>query len=306
MQSIGIWNEKYRPMCIDDVVCNEAHKAQFKSYIQSRTLPHLLFSGIQGAGKSTTAKILANNITNASLYINASDETGIDVVRNKIKDFVTTQSLDDIQIVILDEFDYFTVHAQAALRDVMERFHGNSRFILTCNYIQRVLDPIISRCQVYEFTGGSKRDVAKRCLQILKSEKVEYEAANVADIISAYFPDIRSIINALQQLSVPDKTGRLILHPHKEMHEKTDRFIAWIKGKNLTAIRTELASRNYSYPELYRYIFDHVSDIVSDRHKQLDMYVVIAEYMFRNSQVVDPEINFSACMIEIMRILGNE
>ena len=194
-----LWVEKYRPEQLEGYVGNQAIVEKVRIYLQSGDVPHLLFYGTAGTGKTTLAKLIAKNIDCDLMYINASDENNVDTVREKIKSFASTIGFRQWKLIILDEADYLTPNAQAALRNLMETFSKTTRFILTCNYVEKVIDPIQSRCQVFGITPPSKKDVAIRVNEILQHEGVTYKPEDLVSIINAGYPDIRRILNSCQR-----------------------------------------------------------------------------------------------------------
>lgn len=203
-----LWCERYRPTTMDEFVGNEHIKDKVNSLINDQDIPHLMFAGKAGTGKTTLAKLLIKNIDCDYLFINASDENSVDTIRNKIKGFVTTIGFKGLKIVVLDEADYVSPNGQAALRNLMETFSKHARFILTCNYQERIIDPIISRCQSFSLNPPSQKDVAVHLAGILKNEGVEFELEDVKTLVVSYHPDIRKVINTAQLFS---KKGKLTL-----------------------------------------------------------------------------------------------
>ena len=204
--SHSLWVEKYRPTDLSTYVGNEHLKEKVKVYLESEDVPHLLLFGKAGTGKTTLAKIVVNNIDCDYMYINASDENKVDDVRNKIKTFASSVGFKSLKVIILDECDYLTPNAQAALRNLMETFSKHCRFILTCNYVERIIDPIQSRCQSYKVVPPKRVDVARHLVHILKQESVEYELDDIRLVTDASYPDIRRVINSAQRQIVD---GRL-------------------------------------------------------------------------------------------------
>ena len=203
--SHSLWVEKYRPTDLSTYVGNEHLKEKVKVYLESEDVPHLLLFGKAGTGKTTLAKIVVNNIDCDYMYINASDENKVDDVRNKIKTFASSVGFKSLKVIILDECDYLTPNAQAALRNLMETFSKHCRFILTCNYVERIIDPIQSRCQSYKVVPPSKKEVAQQMVKMLNEESVKYKLDDVAMIVNAGYPDIRRVINSSQRQVVDNK-----------------------------------------------------------------------------------------------------
>jgi DNA polymerase III delta prime subunit len=198
----SLWTERHRPATLDEYVGNEHLKAKVTGYLESGEIPHLLLYGKPGTGKTTLARLIVNSIECDYMVINASDENNVETVRNKVKNFASSMGFKPFKIVILDEFDYMTPNAQAILRNLMETFSKPCRVILTCNYIEKIIDPIQSRCQSFAITPPTKKDVAVQISKILDKENIKYDLKNVADIISSYYPDIRRILNTCQLLQI--------------------------------------------------------------------------------------------------------
>ena len=203
-----IWVEKYRPTNLDSYIGNEHLKSKVEIYLESGDLPHLLLYGRAGTGKTTLAKLLVKNIDCDYIYINASDENNVDTVRTKVKNFASTIGFKDMKVIILDECDYVTPNAQAALRNLMETFSKHCRFILTCNYVERIIDPIQSRCQSFQIIPPSKNEVAKHLHNILIQENVIDSPEDIKVLVESGYPDIRRVINSAQRNVVK---GRLKL-----------------------------------------------------------------------------------------------
>ena len=193
-----LWVEKYRPKKLEDYVGNDHLKQKIRDYIESGDVPHLLLYGKAGTGKTTLAKLIVNSINCDFMILNASDENNVDTVRNKVKSFASTIGFKDIKIVILDEFDYMTPQAQAILRNLMETFSKHCRFILTCNYVEKIIDPIQSRCQTFQIIPPTKKDVAVQISKILTEERIQFELKELVPIVDSSYPDIRKIINTCQ------------------------------------------------------------------------------------------------------------
>ena len=217
MSSHGLWVERYRPQDLSTYVGNEHLKSKVERFLDDGNIPHLLLYGRAGGGKTTLAKIIVNNTECDYLYINASDERNIDLVRDKLKTFASSVGFKPMKVVILDEADYLNVNsAQPALRNLMETFSAHCRFILTCNYVEKIIDPIQSRCQTYKIIPPSKKEVAVHVKTILEKENISFDLDDLALVVTAGYPDLRKVINELQRMSIDgklsiDKDGMLSL-----------------------------------------------------------------------------------------------
>lgn len=299
--SHSLWVEKYRPTDLSTYVGNEHLKEKVKVYLESEDVPHLLLFGKAGTGKTTLAKIVVNNIDCDYMYINASDENKVDDVRNKIKTFASSVGFKSLKVIILDECDYLTPNAQAALRNLMETFSKHCRFILTCNYVERIIDPIQSRCQSYKVVPPSKKEVAQQMVNILKEENCAFELDDIALIVNAGYPDIRRVINSAQRQIVDGKlkidTSSVIQNNYKlQLLEMLS------NGSKLNDIRQLIADNSISdYSELFRLLYDEVDNYGNG--KQAECIMNIAEAQFQDVNVVDKEINFMSLIIRLTRIL---
>jgi replication factor C small subunit len=201
MQDHSLFVEKYRPQSVDSYVGNQEFKDIVSLYIAENDIQNLLLYGPAGTGKTSAAKLIVNKIECDYIYINASDERGIDTIREKVVGFASTMSFKPLKVVILDEADYLTIQSQAALRNVMEQYSRNTRFILTCNYVEKIIDPIQSRCQVVNIIPPSKKDIALHLVSILEDEKIEYKKESLKDVVNTYYPDLRKMLNTIQMFS---------------------------------------------------------------------------------------------------------
>ena len=296
-----LWCEKYRPATLNNYIGNEHLKNKVDRYIQSEDVPHLLLYGKAGTGKTTLAKILTKNINCDYLYINASDENKVDDVRIKIKNFASSVGFNPLKILILDEADYLTPNAQAALRNLMETFSRHTRFILTCNYAERIIDPIQSRCQSYKIVPPSKKEVALHLKNILELENVNFELDDIAIIINSSYPDIRQIINSAQR-QVVDK--KLVLDTSSIIHNNYKLKLLELlrRGNSFNDIR-QLIADNFvnDYIELYKLLYDEVDTFAENQVSEV--IIAIAEAQYRDQFVVDKEINFMALIINILNII---
>jgi len=299
--SHSLWVEKYRPKDLSTYVGNEHLKEKVKVYLESEDVPHLLLYGRAGTGKTTLAKIITSNIDCDYMYINASDENKVDDVRNKIKTFASSVGFKSLKVIILDECDYLTPNAQAALRNLMETFSRHCRFILTCNYVERIIDPIQSRCQSYKVVPPSKKEVARQMVNILSKEDCQYELDDVALIVNAAYPDIRRVINSAQRQIVDGKlkidTSSVIQNNYKlKLIEQLS------SGVKLNDIRQLIADNSVSdYAELYRLLYDDVETYSNG--KEAECILNIAEAQFQDVNVVDKEINFMSLIIRLLRVI---
>lgn len=297
-----LWVEKYRPEKLEDYVGNEAIKEKVSIYLESGDVPHLLFYGTAGTGKTTLAKLIAKNIDCDLMYINASDENNVDTVREKIKNFASTIGFRQWKIIILDESDYLTPNAQAALRNLMETFSKTTRFILTCNYVEKIIDPIQSRCQTFAITPPTKKDVAVRVNEILKAESVTYNPQDLVTIVNAGYPDIRRILNACQRQVV---AGTLKVDKQSLMESNyMDKIVEMLSVKPdrkqlFTNIRQLVADSGVKdYTALYKHLYDNLDSFATGHIA--GVILVLAESQYKDTFVVDKEINVMSMFIQII------
>lgn len=298
-----IWCEKYRPISLDTYVGNETLKAKVKQFIASNDIPHLLFYGSAGTGKTTLAKLITKSIKCDVLYINASDERGIDVIRDRVRNFAANQGFNPLKVIILDEADAITPDGQRALRNMMETFSLHSRFILTCNYHERIIDPIVSRCQPFEIVPPTKKEVAAQLVNILKTEKIEFDKDGVVMLVNAHYPDIRSTINVAQQSVIEGvlKVGKdTILDGDVKL-----KIIEELKNANkkaaFTTIRQLVADNSIRrFDDIYGLMYEKVDEIAPTQIG--DAIITIADAQAQDVNVVDKEICFMACIVKILRL----
>ena len=298
-----IWNEKYRPQTLDTYVGNDTVKATFQQYIETNDVPHLLLYGDAGSGKTTLAKIVANTIAKDNyIYINASDENSVDTVRDKIKQFASSIGFGGLKLIILDECDYMTPNAQAALRNVIETFSKTTRFILTCNYVDKIIDPIQSRCQIFNIVPPSKKEVAQHLVKILNDESVKYEKDNLATIINQSYPDIRRVINTTQRCVIGGvlKLDETTLVEHNYLSSILDVLKSnKNKKEKFDGIRQLLADNHVrDFNQMFRYLYDNVDTFANGFVSTI--ILIIAEAQYKDSFVVDHEINAMAMFIQII------
>ena len=300
--SHSLWVEKYRPIDLSTYIGNEHLREKVGVYLESGDVPHLLLYGRAGTGKTTLAKIITKNIDCDYLYVNASDENKIDDVRNKIKTFAASVGFKDLKVVILDECDYLTPNAQAALRNLMETFSKHCRFILTCNYVERIIDPIQSRCQPYKIVPPTRKDVAKQMVHILNQESATYSLDDVALLVNAGYPDIRRVINSAQRQVVDGKL-KVDVNSVIQSDYKIKLLESLTPNSKIVGIRQLLADNSVTdYAELYRLLYDEI-DTYSNG-KVAECILAIAEGQYQDVQVVDKEINFISTIVKLLRIIG--
>jgi len=304
VRSHTIWAEKYRPTKLEDYVGNETLKAKVKQYIDTNDIPHLLLYGSAGTGKTTLAKLITSSIKCDMLYLNASDENGIDTIRVKIKNFACNIGFNPLKVIILDEADYFTPAAQAGLRNMMETFSEHTRFILTCNYHERIIEPIHSRCQSFGVMPPSKKEVAANLVNILKSENVSFDKEGVVLLVNTHYPDIRAVINTAQR-NVVDSTLKLAREDVLEGDIKS-KIIEMLKvgdkSESFVNIRQLLADNNIrNFADFYTVLFEKVDEYAPNN--AADVIIILADGQFQDASVVDKEICFMSTVIKILRTI---
>lgn len=301
-----LWVEKYRPQTISDCILTKELKETFKQFISSGELPNFLFSGGPGIGKTTVAKALCNEVGAEYLLINGSEESGIDTLRTKIKSFASTISLTDSKkVVILDEADYLNPNStQPALRAFIEEFSNNCRFIFTCNYKNRIIEPLHSRCSVVDFKieNKDKQEIAaaffKRLTHILDTENIQYDPKPIVELITKHLPDWRRVINELQRYSVTGKIDSGILLNLTE--ESFKQLIKNLKDKNFTEVRKWVAKNGDSDSiNIFRQLYDTAStNLEAGSIPQL--VLILSDYQYKAAFVADHELNMMAALTEIM------
>lgn len=301
-----LWVERYRPDTLEGYVGNASIVDKVKLYLENGDVPHLLLYGNAGTGKTTLAKIIANNTDCDLLYINASDENSVDTVREKIKSFSSTIGFRKWKLVILDEADYMTPNGQAALRNLMETFSKTTRFILTCNYVEKIIDPIQSRCQVFAITPPTKKDVAIRVSEVLKSENVNFEMNDLVAIINSSYPDIRRILNTCQRQSIK---GELKLDKQSLIEANYMAKLLEMLSSNedkktkFQNIRQLLAdSQVKDFTSLYRFLYDNLDSFATGH--LAGSILIIAEAQYKDSLVVDKEINVMSTFVQLLNELN--
>ena len=302
-----LWVEKYRPNNIGDCVLPNELKKTLREFVKDKNIPNLILSGGPGVGKTTAAKAMLDEIGATSMMINGSEESGIDVLRTKIKNFASTVSLEGTgrKYIILDEADYLNPQStQPALRGFMEEFSNNCGFILTCNYKNRLIPPLHSRCSTIDFRilNSEKPQLAKeffvRVQDILNKEKVKFEEKVVAEVLNKYFPDWRRVLNELQRYSASGKIDAGILVNISEVN--INELMQALKKKEFTVVRKWIVHNLDNDPSrIFRRIYDNLYDNV-DAATIPHAVIILAEYSYKSAFVADQEINMLACLTEIM------
>ena len=300
-----LWTEKYRPQTVDDCILPDRLKQPFQEYVNQKQIPNLLLAGGAGVGKTTIAKAMCNEIGCDFMVINGSDESGIDTFRTKIKNYASSMSLSGgRKVIIIDEADYLNPNStQPALRNAIEEFASNCSFIFTCNYKNRIIEPLHSRCAVIDFglKNGEKAKMAsaffKRIQSIMQSEKIDADEKVLVELIKKHFPDFRRVLNELQRYSQFGKidTGILVQIADISVDELSKHIVA----KDFGAIRKWVASHEIDNTTLFRKLYDTLSDTLKPSSVP-QAVVILADYQYKAAFVADQEINTVACLTEIM------
>lgn len=303
MREHKLYVEKYRSKVLDEYVGNDTLKQVIAKYIEQNDIQNLLLYGPPGTGKTTLAKLLINNINCDHLYINASDERGIETIREKVQGFASTASFKPLKVIILDEADFITIQGQAALRNVIETYSMSTRFILTCNFIERIIDPLQSRCQVLKIVPPSKGEVAKHVVTVLEKENTEYDLDSIKTVVNQFYPDLRKILNTCQ---LSTHNGKLVLDKSVLIASNyIDKVITELTKPTPTSwktIKQIIADSNISeYDELFRELYNRVEEY--SKGNDGEIIILVSESQYQSNFRIDKEINIMACISQILKVI---
>ena len=299
--------EKYRPSELENYVGNKSIKKSIAQYLDQNDIQNLIFYGPAGTGKTTLAKLIVKNLNCDHLYINASDERGIETIRDKVQGFASVASFKPLKVIILDEADFLTIQAQASLRNIIETFSRTTRFIMTCNFVERIIDPLQSRCHVLKIVPPTKQDVARHLSWILEQEKIRYEMQDLVPLVNQYYPDLRKCINTIQLSTIDNdlKLDKSILVSSNYIDKVINALSEGSKFNKIDCynnIRQIIADANVDdFDELFRALYTRASDYLE--HKEGTASILINEHQYKANFRIDKEINI---MSLIQNLINNK
>ena len=301
MREHTLLNEIYRPKDLSTYVGNKSLKESIAKQLLNNDIQNYLFYGPAGTGKTTLAKIIVNNLDCDHLYINASDERGIETIRDKVSGFASVMSFKPIKVIILDEADFLTIQAQASLRNIIETFSRTTRFILTCNFVERIIDPLQSRCQTFKIVPPTKKEIAVHLASICDKESISFEPSAIGKVVNKFFPDLRKMLNTIQASNVK---SQLVIDD--SLLVSTSYLSAILdelkKNKpNIIQIRKIIADSNIDdFEEVFRFLFDTAEQYLSN--KQGTVAILINEHQYKSNFRIDKEINIISLLQQIINI----
>ena len=298
--------EKYRPSKLENYVGNENIKKSISKYLEQNDIQNLIFYGPAGTGKTTLAKLIVQNLDCDSIYINASDERGIETIRDKVQSFASVASFKPLKVVILDESDFLTIQAQASLRNIIETFSRTTRFILTCNFVERIIDPLQSRCQVLKIVPPTKKDVAKHLHWICNEESITHELNDLVPLVNQYYPDLRKCINTIQLSTMDGGANDLYLNLDQSILVSSnyiDKVITALSNKSkFNDVRQIIADANVDdFDELFKALYERASEYLPG--KEGTAAILINEHQYKANFRIDKEIN---TMSLIQNLINNK
>ncbi len=301
----SLWVEKYRPIKLEDYVGNEHLKTKVEAYIEKNDIPHLLLYGKAGTGKTTLAKLIVKSIDCDYMIINASDERNVDTIRDKVRGFASSMGFKKWKVVVLDEVDYMSYLAQPMLRNIMETFSAHCRFILTCNYVEKVIEPIQSRCQTFQIIPPTKKDVAVQMSKILKAEDIEFDPKDLVPIIDSSYPDIRKVINTCQMNSHKGKlkvdVQNLLENDYKVKVLDILKSSDDKRNKYMKIRQALIDSKVTDFTDLFTLLYDKVDDYAGDNTS--NVILLLADGQFKHFSAIDKEIPTAATLIQILNVI---
>jgi len=298
----SLLNEKYRPISLDSYVGNEQLKTSISKQLDQNDIQNYLFYGPAGTGKTTLSKIIINNLDCDHIYINASDERGIETIRDKVSSFAMVASFKPLKVVILDEADFLTINAQASLRNIIETYSVTTRFILTCNFVERIIDPLQSRCQTIKVVPPTKKEVAVHLAGICDKESISYEPKAIGKIVNKFYPDLRKMLNTIQASTIKNK-----LTLDDSLLVSTSYMTSIIEElkktkPSFTKIRQIIADANVDdFDELFRFLYENASKYIPG--KEGTVAILVNEHLYQANFRIDKEINI---MSLIQNIINNK